>query len=364
MSAPYVPRVIATIDLGAIRHNLACVRERAAPARVMAAIKADAYGHGAVPVARALEATGVDALAVACIEEALALREAYLRAPIVLLEGVLSFAEAQLAVEQGVEVVVHSAWQLDLLQRLPAAAPLRLWFKLDTGMHRLGLPPHAAPALHAAVRSRPSWRFCGWMTHLACADEPDNPMTARQLEAFERALRELPGPRSIANSAGLLAWPQARADWVRPGLMLYGASPLPGKLGAELGLKPAMRLESLLIAVNELAAGETIGYGASYRCPRAMRVGVAAVGYADGLHRALPSGSPVLVRGRRVSLVGRVSMDMISLDLSEVPDARVGDTVQLWGPELPVEEIAARANTIPYELFCGLTRRVHFVYAD
>jgi alanine racemase len=364
MSTPYVPRVIATVDLEAIRHNLGRIRAIAGHARVMAAIKADAYGHGAVPVARTLESAGVDALAVACLEEALALREAHVRAPIVLLEGVLSFAEAQLAVEQGVEVVVHSAWQLELLQRLPLRAPLRLWFKLDTGMHRLGLPPDAARALHATVQTRPHWQLAGWMTHLACADEPDPAITRRQLETFAHALRGLPAARSIANSAGLLAWPQAHADWVRPGLMLYGASPLPGKVGAELGLRPAMRLESRLIAINEVAAGETIGYGATYRCPRAMRVGVAAVGYADGVHRALPSGTPVLIHGRRVPLVGRVSMDMISVDLSELPDAKVGDPLQLWGPELPVEEIAACAGTIAYELFCGLTRRVHFVYLE
>jgi alanine racemase len=182
------------------------------------------------------------------------------------------------------------------------------------------------------------------------------------VQAFERALEGRPGARSIANSAGLLAWPEARADWVRPGLMLYGASPLPGKLGADLGLRPAMRLESRLIAVRDYPKGAAIGYGATWRCPEDMRIGVASVGYADGYHRVLPSGTPVLVHERCVPMVGRVSMDMITLDLRAVPEARVGDPVLLWGPGLPVEDIAARAGTIAYELLCGLTQRVRFVH--
>jgi alanine racemase len=208
------------------------------------------------------------------------------------------------------------------------------------------------------------WQLQGWMTHLACADETGNPMTMRQIAAFEQALQGLPGPRSIANSAGLLAWPQARVDWVRPGLMLYGASPLPDKTGADLGLRPAMRVESRLIAVRDIEAGETIGYGASYRCETRMRVGVVAVGYADGVHRILPTGAPVLIHGVRAPIIGRVSMDMITVDLQAVPQADVGDAVQLWGPELPAEEIARWAGTLAYELFCGLTNRVHFVHHE
>jgi alanine racemase len=354
----FIPRVTATVDLGAIRHNLAQVRRHAPASKVMAAIKADAYGHGAVPVARALAAAGVDAFAVACLEEALVLREAGVDAPIVLLEGVLSAGEAEESARLGLQIVVHEAWQLELLP----AKPLSLWIKLDSGMNRLGFPLAAARALHAQVLSQNAWRLAGWMTHLACADEAANPMTMRQIEAFERAVAGLPGERSIANSAGLLAWPQARVDWVRPGLMLYGASPLAGKTGAELGLQPAMRVETRLIAVHEIEAGGTVGYGATYRCPERMRVGVAAVGYADGMHRALPSGAPVLIHGRRAPMIGRVSMDMITVDLRGVPEARVGDSVMLWGKNLPAEEIAACAGTLAYELFCGLTNRVHFVH--
>ena len=357
-----IPRVTATIDLAAIRHNLQVVRSTAPGTRVMAAIKADAYGHGAVPVARALTGAA-DAFAVACLEEALVLREAHVKVPVALLEGILSMEEAKLALRHDLEVVVHDHWQLEMLEALPQGARVALWIKLDSGMHRLGFPLADVPRLWRSVQARPDWEFRGWLTHLASADEPGSATTREQVDAFTRALAGLPGARSIANSAGLLAWPETRADWVRPGLMLYGASPLPGKTGAQLGLKPAMRLESRLIAVREYAAGAAIGYGGTFRCPDAMRVGVAAVGYADGYHRSIGTGTPVLIGGRRVATVGRVSMDMITVDLRGAPDAKVGDAVTLWGPDLPVEEIAQHAGTIAYELLCGLTQRVRFVHA-
>jgi alanine racemase len=364
MSVPFLPRVTATIDLSAIRHNLAKVREYAPRSRVMAAIKADAYGHGAVPVAQALQRAGVDSFAVACLEEALVLRQAGLTAPITLLEGVLSAGEAEEAAKLQLQLVVHAQWQLLLLQGLPPEQPLTLWFKLDSGMHRLGFPLADAARLLQTLQASPAWTLGGWITHLACADEADNPMTQRQIAAFEQALQGLPGAHSIANSAGLLAWPQTRVDWVRPGLMLYGASPLPGRSAAELGLRPAMTVQSRLIAVHTLEAGETVGYSATFRCPERMAVGVVAVGYADGVHRILPTGAPVLIHGRRAPMVGRVSMDMITVDLRGLPQATVGDTVTLWGPGLPAEEVAGWAGTLAYELFCGLTNRVHFVHCD
>lgn len=357
-----IPRVTATIDLAALRHNLAQVRRHAPHSRVMAAIKADAYGHGAVHVARAL-GDDVDSFAVACLEEALVLREAHLRCKVALLEGILSMEEAKLSLRHELQVVVHDRWQLALLEQLPQGARVALWFKLDSGMHRLGFPLADVPGLWERLRARPDWEFCGWITHLASADETDNPATREQVAAFTHALQGLPGPRSIGNSAGLMAWPEARVDWVRPGLMLYGASPLPGKTGDEVGLRPAMTLASRLIAIRRYPKDAAIGYGAAYRCPEDMAVGVAAVGYADGYHRALPSGTPVLVRGRRVPIVGRVSMDMISVDLRGAPDAQVGDGVTLWGPGLPVEDIAGRAGTVAYELLCGLTQRVRFTHA-
>jgi alanine racemase len=356
------PRVTATVELSAIRHNLGVVRGFSPGARVMAAVKADAYGHGAVPVARTLAEAGVDALAVACMQEALTLRRARIRTPIALLEGILTAEEAAAAVYEELDVVVHDHWQLDLLQALGPQARIGVWFKLDTGMHRLGFPLADVPRLKAVLAARPGWQFHGWMTHLATADEPDNPFTAEQIARFNAALEGIPGPRSIANSAGLIAWPQARVDWVRPGIALYGASPLQGRSGASLGLKAAMTLESRLIAVREFDAGESLGYGRIYRCPERMPVGVVACGYADGIRRSLPNGTPLLINGRQVPLAGRVSMDMITVDLRGVPQPRIGGTVRLWGEGLAAETVAEHAGIIVYELFCGLTQRVHFVY--
>lgn len=357
-----IPRVTATVDLAALTDNLRVVRKLAPRSRVMAAVKADAYGHGAVPVARALEAGGVDALAVACLEEAMTLRQAHLQAPIALLEGIISAEEAALAVYERLQIVVHDHWQIALLEALPDSARLTLWFKIDTGMHRLGFPVADVPRLREILKRHPGWTFAGWITHLACADEPDNPFTPLQLERFDAALKGVPGPRSIANSAGLLAWPQTRVDWVRPGLALYGCSPLPHRSAQSFGLRPAMRLESRIIAIREFPAGDGIGYGLRYRNPKPARIAVVSVGYADGMHRAFRDGTPVLIRGRRALLAGRVSMDMITVDLRDVSDAEVGDPVLLWGPGLPAEEVAASADTIAYELFCGLTRRVRYHY--
>ena len=358
------PRVVATVDLSAIRHNLRQVRARAPGSRVMAAVKADAYGHGAVPVARTLAAAGVDALAVACMEEALVLRRAHVGGAIALLEGILSAEEAAMAVYEQLDVVLHDHWQIDLLHALGPTAQIRIWFKLDTGMHRLGFPLEDVPRLQAALAAHPRWEFAGWMTHLACADDPDDSFTALQIDRFSTALQGVAGPRSIANSAGLLAWPQTHVDWVRPGLALYGASPLASQPALQLGLKPAMTVESRLIAVRQFAAGESLGYGRQYFCPEAMPVGVVAIGYADGLPRAVSSGAEVSINGQPLPLAGRVSMDMITVDLRNMPSAKVGSTVQIWGPGLPAERLAEAANTIVYELFCGLTQRVRFQHRN
>jgi alanine racemase len=355
-----IPRVTATIDLGAIEHNLRVLRGHSPGSRIMAAVKADGYGHGAVPVAQTLEAAGVDALAVSCLEEAIELRQAQIRAPIALLEGVLSAAEAALAVSARLQVVVHDNCQLALLQQLPPDARLSIWFKLDTGMHRLGFPVDEVPRLREALQRHPNWQLQGWMTHLACADELSNAFTTLQIERFNAALTGVPGARSIANSAGILGWESARTDWVRPGLSLYGCSPFAGRTAAEFGLRPAMQLQSRLIAAREYAAGEGIGYGRTYVCPERMPIGVVAVGYADGLPRVLRNGTPFLIHGQPAPLAGRISMDMITVDLRAVPAARVGDPVQLWGAGLAVETIAECAGTLAYELLCGLTQRVHF----
>lgn len=369
-----IPRVTASIDLDAIRHNLTRIRQWAPDSRVMAVIKADAYGHGAVQVARALRDLRsesdfaarhpweADAFAVACLEEALRLREARVYAPIVVLEGVLSLEELRLCLHHELQIVVHDDWQLALLEQLPRGARARLWIKIDTGMHRLGFEAEKIAAVHERILVRRDWQLCGWMTHLARADETDSAATQAQIDCFDAVLADRPGARTIANSAGLVAWPQARVDWVRPGLLLYGASPLPGRTGAELGLRPAMRLDSRVLALRDCRAGEPIGYGAIYHCERDMRIAVVTVGYADGVLRCLPNGTPFQVHGQSAPMVGRVSMDMVTIDVSAIPQTRVGDSVLLWGEGLPVEALAERAGTLSYELFCGLTQRVRRVY--
>lgn len=346
----------ASVDLGALRHNLAQARRHAAGARVMAAIKADAYGHGLIRAALALAAA--DALAVARPSEGLALRRAGIATPIVVLDGVLDAEELRACAGEALDVVVHRSAQLELLRGLDASRPLGVWLKVDSGMHRLGVAPAEAAALHHALSVLPAVRGpVGMMTHLAEADAAEAQPTQRQYECFSAALTGCAGPRSLANSAALLRWPWTHADWVRPGIMLYGISPFAQQTGASLRLQAAMRLTGTLIEVRTLAAGEAVGYGAAWRAPAQTMLGVIATGYGDGYPRHAPSGTPVWLNGRRVSLAGRVSMDLITVDLGPGATDRPGDTAELWGPQQPVEEVAAAAGTIGYELVCGVTRR-------
>ncbi|MGH8494616.1 MAG: alanine racemase [Gammaproteobacteria bacterium] len=347
----------AVIDTSALRHNLARVRAAAPHSKVMAVVKANAYGHGIVPAAHAL--VDADALAVARLEEGLRVRAAGIDIPIVLLEGVFNADQLGLAAEQGFQIVVHSADQLELLRAQRSVRPLSVWLKVDTGMHRLGVDPDDFPACLAALESCPAvMRPIRLMTHLANADDRADPMSEKQIQWFERLTRGCAGERSIANSAGILAWPGSHADWVRPGLMLYGASPLRDASADELGLEPAMTFVTELIAMKTARKGGRVGYGGIWKAERDTRLGVAAVGYGDGYPRAIGNGTPVLVNGRRVAMVGRVSMDMITVDLTDCPDARVGDPVVLWGKGLPADEIAPRADTSAYELLCNVSQRV------
>jgi alanine racemase len=350
--------VSATIDTGALRHNLRVVRQWAPQSRVMAVIKANAYGHGLVAVARALESA--DAFAVARVDEGLTLRLAGIQTRTVLLEGVFDSEQLEAAAAAGFELVVHTPEQIDLLRRAPAGMTFKIWLKLDTGMNRLGFKGSAFDAALAALSGLPVVQQpVNLFTHLACADAPEYPTTADQLARFAAATDALPGERSIANSAGMLGFANAQADWVRPGLLLYGASPFAGAIGADYGLKPVMTLHSHVIAIKDLEVGEHVGYGGAWIARRATRLAVAAVGYGDGYPRSLASGSPVLVNGQRAPLAGRVSMDMIGIDVSDLARVPVlGDPVILWGEGLPVEEIAVWADTIPYELLCGISQRV------
>jgi alanine racemase len=345
------------VDAAALKHNLSRIRELAPGSRVLAVIKANAYGHGLLTTAAALE--GADGFAIARIEEALALREAGSRARIVVLEGFRDADGLAAAVRHGFEPFVHQDWQLALLESLPAAPKLRVWLKIDTGMHRLGFAPGEAGAAAARLAACPAViQPAGLATHLADAECIGGAGTRAQLESFATATARLPGERSIANSASLVAWPESRADWVRPGIMLYGISPFPDQTGEALGLRPAMTFETRVIALRDLAAGERVGYGGTWRAARPSRIAVAAVGYGDGYPRSAGNGTPVAVAGAAATVAGRPSMDMLTIDVTGLPKVEIGDRVELWGREVPVERVAAACGTIAYELTCRVGRRV------
>jgi alanine racemase len=346
----------ALINLGALQHNLRRVRELAPASRIMAIIKADAYGHGIVRIGHGLDS--VDSFGVARLNEAITLREADIIQPIVLLEGFLEAAELPLICQHQLSVVIHQSTQLDMVEQTPLSSPISVWLKIDTGMHRLGFPPTAVKDVWNRLKRCPWVAELRLMTHLASADDRSSSLSLAQLECFDSVVSDLNAERTIANSAAILGWPQSHADWVRPGLMLYGVSPFPDRTAAQDGLRPVMTLSTKLIARHALQKGDCVGYGASWICPQDMQVGIAAIGYGDGYPRHAESGTPVLLNGRRVPLIGRVSMDMICVDLRSQPDADIGDPVILWGEGLPVEEVAQHASTIPYELLCAVARRV------
>ncbi|GAA5185034.1 catabolic alanine racemase DadX [Niveibacterium umoris] len=352
-----MPRPIrAAIDVAAFRHNYLRAKAAAPGARAWAVIKANAYGHGLLRCARAVE-TVADGYAMLDFAEAATLREAGIRQPILMLEGAFDPADVRLAGTLGLGLTVHDAEQIRLLELEVLAQPLDVFLKLNTGMNRLGFAPERAGELAARLKSISNVASVTLMTHFARAD--DEVGIADQLARFDAAASGLGLPQSVANSAALLRFPQAARDWVRPGIMLYGGSPMPGLASADaLGLQPAMNLESRLIAVQTLAPGEAIGYGGRFVAERPTRVGIVACGYADGYPRHAPSGTPILVAGQRTGTLGRVSMDMLACDLSALPDAGVGSQVVLWGRGLPADEVATAADTISYELFCALANRV------
>jgi alanine racemase len=349
--------VRAVIDTRALRKNLATVRRFAPRSRVMAVVKANAYGHGLVPTALAL--ADADGFAVARLEEGIALRRASLRHPILLLEGVLDAAQLTEAAHQDFDLVVHSRDQIEMLAAYTGLYRFRVWVKVDTGMNRLGFRleefPDAWRRVTALASVAPGARI---MTHLANADMRSDAKTQAQLAAFRSVVANLGAEASIANSAGVLGWPASHADWIRPGLLLYGVSPFADTRAEDLGLVPVMTLVTRLIAIRDVKAGETVGYASAWTAARPTRVAIAAVGYGDGYPRNISSGTTVLINGARRPLVGRVSMDMIAVDATGGVPPNIGDEVVLWGRGLPVEEVAAQAGTIPYELLCGVSQRV------
>jgi len=350
-----MPRPIkATINFAALKHNLAVTRRHAPRAAVFAVVKANAYGHGVERLAPAL--FGAEGCALLELDAALQLREAHVHQRILLLEGAFSVRDLELAAAHCLSVVVHHQEQILMIDSINAAPKLDVVLKLNTGMNRLGFAVAAAKSAIERLQNHPAVAKLTLMTHFADAD--DQRGVAWQMEAFERAAKGFKLERTLANSAALLRYPETHGDWVRPGIMLYGCSPFADVPAAELGLQPVMTLSSELIAVRELQRGDRIGYGGNFEAPQSMRVGIVACGYADGYPRHAPTGTPLLVNGKRTCTLGRVSMDLIHADLTGIPHANVGSPVTLWGAGLSADEVAASAGTVSYELLCALAPRV------
>ncbi|MGB1262078.1 MAG: alanine racemase [Cognaticolwellia sp.] len=352
----------AVIDLHALSDNYRLIQALSPNSKILAVLKANGYGHGLERIAKALP--DADAFGVARIDEALALRDAGITKPIVLLEGFFAEQDIATLAQHNLDTIVHNQQQLDAIVNAQLDTPLNVWLKIDTGMHRLGIDPEQLVDFHQALtQSKNVQQPIVLMSHLACADEENNPATAKQIALFDQLTTDLPLEKSLANSAGTLLWPDSHYQWLRPGLLLYGVSPLPPKQRVD-GIAPVMTLQSSLIAVRNIAAGETVGYGGTWQSKVATTIGVVAIGYGDGYPRHAPNGTPVLINGRRVPLIGRVSMDMITVDLGQHSQEQVGDIATLWGKGLAVEEVAEFATTIPYELLCNITRRVQIQLAE
>jgi len=358
----------AVINLTALKHNLSIVKQAAPLQKIMVVVKADAYGHGVARIAKSLseELSNDQAFAVASIDEAIMLRSIGITHSIVVLEGFNSSSDLDFLIQHNLTVVIHHISQVILLElNLEKIKNIKVWLKIDTGMHRLGFSPDSVKKMYQRLLNTGVDTDIGLMTHLANADDQQDKKSEQQIDTFNSLVSGNPAETSLANSAAILGWPAAHGHWVRPGIMLYGVSPFSTQDdSAKYNLKPVMTLSAAIIAINKVSEGETIGYGGKWRCPEDMPVGVVSIGYGDGYPRHAPSGTPVLVNGKRAALIGRVSMDMIMIDLRENPDAKVGDAITLWGEGLSVEEIATAADTIGYDLLCGVTKRVQFEYME
>lgn len=367
-----MPRpILATIKTSALAHNLALARSRAPRAKIWAVVKANAYGHGLVLAARALQ--DADGYAMLDFEEAIRLRLQGVKKPILLLEGFFKAPDVALLCEYDLTPVVHSIEQIEILERTTLAKPIDAYLKINSGMNRLGFTVDNVRIAWNALQNHAQIKSVTLMTHFADADGKSG--VASQLEWFNSLTQPMQGPRCLANSAAVLRYPETHADWVRPGIMLYGCSPFEfevsgfdagdfaaaGQSAEGLGLKPAMTLTTEIIALQNLQSGERVGYGFGFEASEEMTIGVIACGYADGYPRAAPAGTPVLVGGQRTRIVGRVSMDMITVDLTALPEAYIGTPVTLWGDGLSADEVAAAAGTLSYELLCGVAARVPLV---
>lgn len=352
-------RAHAIIDSHSLQSNFAVTKNLAPRSKILAMLKSNAYGHGSVEVSRIL--SEADGFGVACIEEAIKLRDNDVKHRIVLLSGPSNKTDLELAVAYSLDLVIHESYQLELLEAYPKA--LSVWLKIDSGMHRLGFSANKFEKIYEQLRNNPAVKSPIYlMTHLASADDVNKETTSAQIQLFKRTIGDLTSPKSIANSAGIIAWPEAISDWNRPGLMLYGCSPMIGRTGSDHGLSPVMTLTSKIIAIHDCQKGDAIGYGGTWVCPSRKRIAVVAIGYGDGYPRHAKNGTPTLIRGNLCPLVGRVSMDMITVDVTDCRSASIEDEVILWGVGLPAETVAKYADTVAYELLCNISQRVHFIY--
>lgn len=357
------------IDLAAIQSNCQLAQRLAPDSKTVAVVKADAYGHGAVEVAKALEPQ-VEMLAVSCMEEALILRDNGVSKPILLLGGCFGLSELDIALDNQFEIVVHNRLQLEQLLKASLEIPLNVWLKIDTGMHRLGLNPDEIKSSYAKLQTSHNVKNIVLMTHFAHADDVGGTYTAKQISQFEIVTQPIIAVSrkkvelSTANSAALLAWQQTRMDWNRPGIMLYGLSPFSQAIDQAKALIPAMTFESQIIAMQNLSVGESVGYGCTWTAKRQSAIATIAVGYGDGYPRSAKSGTPVLINGQRAPLAGRVSMDLISVDVTDLPKVNIGDTATLWGKDLSANEVASWADTIGYELVTRMPKRAARVFVN
>lgn len=352
----------AIIDLTALKANFSYIKQKVKRAKILAMVKSNAYGHGLLEVAQVLNAA--DALGVANLDEALVLRRAHIKQRIVVLRGFATVEELTAIAAHNLDAVIHDSSQLAILNQTKVAQSITVWLKIDTGMHRFGFAPHEVEPIYHQLQSNSNVKQpIPLMTHLAEAEKANKASTLKQIDIFKNVTQNLVGPKSIANSAAIFNYPEAVMDWVRPGLILYGISPFADRVGQDLGLNPVMSLYSNLTAVKYIQRGAAVGYGATWQAPEDMLLGIAAIGYGDGYPlNNQKFTSPILVNGVECQIVGRVSMDMLAIDLRNCPEAKCGDQVMLWGDNLPIEKIAQVNATIPYELVCKLTNRVKFFY--
>ena len=347
--------VYGSVSPAALLHNLSIARQHAPTAQVMAVVKKDGYGHGLIRVAKILESK-VDGFAVASVNEAVNLRESSVDKPITILSGFSSPDQIDLLAHHSLDPVIYCNEQFEMLESAKFDQ-LSIWIKFDTGMNRLGFSIEDFVKPIERAMSNSSIRIKGLMTHFACADDLNSQFTSQQINRFHRYSINSQHYVSLANSAGILRWPESRVGWIRPGIMLYGASPFPEIPAHQLDLKPVMNLYSRIISKKKLSAGASVGYGATWRCTDETHIGIVAAGYGDGFFRCASSKAKVLINNRKVNVIGRVSMDSLAIDLNQVPNAKGGTPVKLFGDGLPVEDLADAAGTIPYEIFTSLNPR-------